>query len=88
MYIKGLLHYKKKFTPQEIFLFNLFTVVNRYCIIKIQKGGAEVDEIRNIVLIIAGIVTIIKNIYDIWQKESEKREKNMKKRSRRVSKKR
>ncbi|MCE4941339.1 hypothetical protein SJY89_19990 [Bacillus velezensis] len=31
------------------------------------------DEIRNIVLIIAGIVTIIKNIYDIWQKESEKR---------------
>ncbi|UJA34267.1 hypothetical protein [Bacillus velezensis] len=32
------------------------------------------DEIRNIVLIIAGIVTIIKNIYDIWQKESEKRE--------------
>ncbi|NPC92864.1 hypothetical protein HOO54_11645 [Bacillus sp. WMMC1349] len=39
------------------------------------------DEIRNIVLTLAGIVTIVKNIYDIWQKETEKREKNNKKRS-------
>ncbi|WP_242750376.1 hypothetical protein [Bacillus sp. A1(2020)] len=36
------------------------------------------DEIRNIVLIIAGIVTIVKNIYDIWQKESEAREEQKK----------
>ncbi|MEC2308618.1 peptidase G2 autoproteolytic cleavage domain-containing protein [Bacillus atrophaeus] len=37
---------------------------------------------------IAGIVTIIKHIYDIWQKESEKHSKKKKKRSRRPSKKR
>ncbi|MCY8915669.1 hypothetical protein MOE20_06540 [Bacillus atrophaeus] len=46
------------------------------------------DEVRNWVLAIAGIVTIIKHIYDIWQKESEKRGKKKKKRSRRQSKKR
>ncbi|MED3672096.1 MULTISPECIES: hypothetical protein [Bacillus] len=46
------------------------------------------DEVRNWVLAIAGIVTIIKHIYDIWQKESEKHSKKKKKRSRRTSKKR
>lgn len=66
----------------------LLTVVNRYCIIRVLKGGAEVDEVRNWILAIAGIVTIIKHIYDIWQKESEKHSKKKKKRSRRVSKKR
>ncbi|MEK5454537.1 hypothetical protein NST92_05465 [Bacillus sp. FSL R5-0586] len=44
------------------------------------------DEVRNWILATAGIVTIIKHIYDIWTKENEKRSK--KKRSRRTSKKR
>nr|WEZ04469.1 hypothetical protein P5666_22205 [Bacillus subtilis] len=37
------------------------------------------DEVRNWILAIAGIVTIIKHIYDIWQKESEKHSKKKKK---------
>ncbi|WP_200939626.1 hypothetical protein [Bacillus sp. Leaf49] len=46
------------------------------------------DEVRNWILSIAGIATIVKHIYDIWTKESEKHRKNKKKRSRRASKKR
>ncbi|MCY7964925.1 hypothetical protein [Bacillus inaquosorum] len=46
------------------------------------------DEVRNWILAIAGIVTIIKHIYDIREKESEKYSKKKKKRSRRPSKKR
>ncbi|MBV2240958.1 hypothetical protein KQR57_14885 [Bacillus inaquosorum] len=36
------------------------------------------DEVRNWILAIAGIVTIIKHIYDIWTKESEKHSKKRK----------
>ncbi|MCM3367851.1 hypothetical protein M3621_13685 [Bacillus safensis] len=46
------------------------------------------DEVRNWVLSIAGVVTIVKHIYDIWTKESEKHRKKKKKRSSRGSKKR
>ncbi|WP_169476124.1 hypothetical protein [Bacillus sp. S2(2019)] len=46
------------------------------------------DEVRNWILATAGIVTIVKHIYDIWTKENEKRSKKKKKRSRRTSKKR
>ncbi|MBW7635536.1 hypothetical protein PVM66_04655 [Bacillus licheniformis] len=46
------------------------------------------DEVRNWILATAGVMTIFKNIYDIWQNESKKRGKKKKKRSRRVSKKR
>ncbi|WP_180950476.1 hypothetical protein [Bacillus halotolerans] len=46
------------------------------------------DEVRNWILAIVGTVTIIKHIYDIWQKESEKHSKKKKKRSRRTSRKR
>ncbi|MCY7769637.1 hypothetical protein MOC99_10210 [Bacillus haynesii] len=46
------------------------------------------DEVRNWILATAGVETIFKHIYDIWQNESKKRGKKKKKRSRRVSKKR
>ncbi|MCY8696401.1 MULTISPECIES: hypothetical protein [Bacillus subtilis group] len=34
------------------------------------------DEVRNWILCIAGIVTVIKNIYDIVQQEDKNRKKN------------